>query len=159
MAWRWEVSGSVRSGKLPDRSGPATCPTGKCCNLKFSCTALQFLSVAIPSMQCCQYSIGIAIKEPFSPWAQASEIECNLVQYQCNLSVILSNFVPPCCNPVQCQSATLECQWRSSDNQLCIGVGDNAWIDRLLGGHLRQASERREINFKPIYTINSRDQS
>ena len=31
-----EVAGSVRSGKLPDRSGPASCRTGKCCNLKFS---------------------------------------------------------------------------------------------------------------------------
>ena len=37
MAWRWEVAGSVRSGKLPDRSGPASCRTGKCCNLKSSC--------------------------------------------------------------------------------------------------------------------------
>ena len=38
MAWRWEVAGSVRSGKLPDRSGPASCRTRKCCNLKFSGT-------------------------------------------------------------------------------------------------------------------------
>ena len=123
------------------------------------CNALQYFSVAILSMQCCQYSIGIAIKEPYSPWAQVSEIQCNLVQYKWNLTAILSNFVSSCCNRVQCQSDTQECLWRCCDSQLCIGVGDNAWIDRLLGGHLRQASERREINFKPIYTINSRDQS
>ena len=36
MAWCWEVAGSVRSGKLSDRSGPASCRTGKCCNSKFS---------------------------------------------------------------------------------------------------------------------------
>ena len=28
--------GSVWSGKLPDRSDPASCRTGKCCNSKFS---------------------------------------------------------------------------------------------------------------------------
>ena len=112
------------------------------------CNALQYFSIAIPSMP-----------KPYSPWAQVSEIQCNLVQYKWNLTAILSNFVSSCCNRVQCQSATQECQWRCCDSQLCIGVGDNAWIDRLLGGHLRQASERREINFKPIYTINSRDQS
>ena len=31
---------SSPSGKLPDRSGPASCRTGKCCNLKFSCNAM-----------------------------------------------------------------------------------------------------------------------
>ena len=28
---------SIQSGKLPDRSDPASCRTGKCCNSKFSC--------------------------------------------------------------------------------------------------------------------------
>ena len=35
-----QVAGSVRSGKLPDQSGPATCRTGKCCYSKFSCIAM-----------------------------------------------------------------------------------------------------------------------
>ena len=30
---------SIPCGKLPDRSGPASCRTGKCCNSKFSCIA------------------------------------------------------------------------------------------------------------------------
>ena len=35
----FQFFGSVQSGKLPDRSGLGSCRTGKCCNLKFSCTA------------------------------------------------------------------------------------------------------------------------
>ena len=36
----FQFFGSVQSGKLPDRSGPGSCRTGKCCNSKFSCNAL-----------------------------------------------------------------------------------------------------------------------
>ena len=32
---------TIRSGKLPDWSGPASCRTGKCCNSKFSCIAVR----------------------------------------------------------------------------------------------------------------------
>ena len=35
---------SIRCGKLPDRSGPASCRTGKCCNSKFSGNASIFPS-------------------------------------------------------------------------------------------------------------------
>ena len=31
---------SIWSGRLPDRSGPASCRTGKCCNSKFSRIAI-----------------------------------------------------------------------------------------------------------------------
>ena len=44
---------SIQSGKLPDRSGPARCRTGKCCNSKFSYSAYTFQGI----FSSCKFSI------------------------------------------------------------------------------------------------------